>query len=79
MWTAEVVFPTPPFALVQVMIIALTHVMSALYCSNALLSIHEKLTFQNFELAKCRLDEFNYFPIVTAFPPALRFYLHGLP
>jgi len=37
------------------MIIALTHVMSALYCSNAPLSIYEKLTLQHFELAKFRL------------------------
>jgi len=58
MWTAEVVFPTPPFALVQVMIIARTHAMSALYGSNAPLSIYEKLTFQNFELAKFHLGEF---------------------
>ena len=58
MWTAEVVFPTPPFALVQVMIITRTHAMSALYCSNVHLSIYEKLTFQNFELAKFRLGEF---------------------
>ena len=57
MWTAEVVFPTPPFALVQVMIIARTHAMFALYGSKAPLSIYEKLTLQHFELAKCHLGE----------------------
>ena len=67
MWTAEVVFPTPPFALVQVMIIALTHVMSALYCSNAPLSIYEKLPLRHFELAKCRLDEFVTSPAAPIF------------
>ena len=67
MWTAEVVFPTPPFALVQVIIIALTHVMSALYGSNAPLSIYEKLTLQHFELAKCRLDEFVTSPAAPIF------------
>jgi len=67
MWTAEVVFPTPPFALVQVMIIARTHAMFALYGSKAPLSIHEKLTLQHFELAKCRLDEFINSPAAPIF------------
>jgi len=49
------------------MIIARTHAMSALYGSNAPLSIYEKLTLQHFELAKFRLDEFVTSPAAPIF------------